>query len=46
DPARFPGTFAGLSRVLVLPWNERYQEAHIDFLADRIEAACATLREG
>jgi perosamine synthetase len=30
---RFPGSWAGLEQCLVLPWNERYTEAHVDALA-------------
>lgn len=30
---RYPGAFAGLARVLVLPWNERYTEEHVDAVA-------------
>ena len=33
---RFPGTYNGLARVLVLPWNERYEDGHVEFLAERI----------
>ena len=33
---RFPGTFEGLEQVLVLPWNERYTEAHVDGIAAAI----------
>ncbi len=36
SPARFPGTFAALERVLVLPWNERFVEEHVDYIADSI----------
>ena len=36
SPERFPGTFEFLDRVLVLPWNERYEEQHVDYLANRI----------
>jgi perosamine synthetase len=32
DAARFPGTFAFLDSVLVLPWNERFDETHVDLL--------------
>jgi dTDP-4-amino-4,6-dideoxygalactose transaminase len=32
----FPGTFRGLEQILVLPWNERFTEAHVDFIADAI----------
>ena len=33
SPARFPGTYAYLDRVLVLPWNERYEDADADAVA-------------
>jgi dTDP-4-amino-4,6-dideoxygalactose transaminase len=33
---RFPGTFAGLESILVLPWSERYERVHVDFIADSI----------
>jgi dTDP-4-amino-4,6-dideoxygalactose transaminase len=39
--SRFPGTFAALERVLVLPWNERYTDAHVEFLARSIRRALA-----
>jgi dTDP-4-amino-4,6-dideoxygalactose transaminase len=42
--ARFPGTFAALERVLVLPWNERYTEQHVDHVARCVRAAAAQLR--
>lgn len=38
-PELFPGTFAYLDRVLVLPWNERLTSEHVDRLADAITAA-------
>jgi dTDP-4-amino-4,6-dideoxygalactose transaminase len=38
EPARYPGTFRFLEQVLVLPWNERYEERHVDFLADALRA--------
>lgn len=40
---RFPGAWGGLARVLVLPWNERYEIEHVAFLAERIAAAAAEL---
>jgi dTDP-4-amino-4,6-dideoxygalactose transaminase len=40
-PAHFPGTFAGLEAVLVLPWNEAYTDEHIDYIASAIEDALA-----
>lgn len=35
----FPGTFAALEGVLVLPWNERYTEEIVDALAHEIRTA-------
>jgi dTDP-4-amino-4,6-dideoxygalactose transaminase len=43
DPALFPGTFRGLERVLVLPWNERYTEEHVDYIAHSLRQAVAEL---
>lgn len=39
DPCRFPGTYAGLECVLVLPWNEAYTNEHIDFIASSVRQA-------
>jgi len=36
---RFPGTFAYLDQVLVLPWNERYTGEHTRYLSEAIAAA-------
>lgn len=36
DAARFPGTFRMLEEALVLPWNERLNEVHIDALAEAL----------
>ena len=46
DPARFPGTFTFLDRVLVLPFNERYTAAHVDGLALALRDAVASLVDG
>ena len=40
---KFPGTYAGLEQALVLPWNERMTDEHIDFLGDSIIEAAASL---
>lgn len=40
---RFPGTFAGLEAVLVLPWNERYTTQHVDYIAASIHEAVESL---
>lgn len=44
DRSRFPLTFEALERVLVLPWNERYTDEHVSYIADCIEAAVSELR--
>jgi perosamine synthetase len=46
DRSRFPGTFAALEGVLVLPWNERYTEEHLDYLADSLHEGVARLKGG
>ncbi|MCG8591462.1 MAG: DegT/DnrJ/EryC1/StrS family aminotransferase [Proteobacteria bacterium] len=45
-PERFPGTFEALRRILVLPWNEHYAEAHVDHLAQSIRETAARLAAG
>jgi dTDP-4-amino-4,6-dideoxygalactose transaminase len=42
-PERFPGTFAFLESVLVLPWNERYEIAHVEHLGAEIRAAATRM---
>jgi dTDP-4-amino-4,6-dideoxygalactose transaminase len=42
---RYPGCFTALDGILVLPWNERYDESHVDALADAIEAAVSNTSE-
>jgi dTDP-4-amino-4,6-dideoxygalactose transaminase len=43
DARRYPGTFQALERILVLPWNERYTEEHVDFLGRSIRDAVIQL---
>jgi perosamine synthetase len=45
SPAKFPGTFSGLEWVLVLPWNERYTDAHIDYIAEAVRAVALELAQ-
>jgi perosamine synthetase len=40
---RFPGTFAGLESILVLPWNERYTDEHVTYIATSIRQAAGQL---
>jgi dTDP-4-amino-4,6-dideoxygalactose transaminase len=35
-PENFRGVYDFLAHVLVLPWNERMEEVHVDLIADRI----------
>ncbi|MBL8667545.1 MAG: DegT/DnrJ/EryC1/StrS family aminotransferase [Rhodospirillales bacterium] len=43
-PARFPGVFKCLHDILVLPWNERFTEEHVDFIAAAVRNQHARLR--
>lgn len=45
DRTRFAGTFAGLESILVLPWNERYTNEHVDYIATEIHNAVNLLRD-
>ena len=45
DPAKFPGTYDALERVLVLPWNEKYTEDHLDYIANHVRNSAETLRK-
>jgi perosamine synthetase len=40
---RFPGTFEGLEKVLVLPWNEAYTDEHVNYIADAVHQAVAQI---
>lgn len=41
--ADYPGTIQGLDRVVVLPWNEKYTEEHVDFIASAVRSAVEKL---
>jgi perosamine synthetase len=43
---RFPGVFAALEAMLVLPWTERYELDHVDYLADALADALGSLTGG
>jgi dTDP-4-amino-4,6-dideoxygalactose transaminase len=43
--SKFPGTFDALGHVLVLPWNERYTDEHVDFIAASILEAATSLKK-
>ena len=39
DSKETPGALEALARVVVLPWNERYADEHVDFIAGVIREA-------
>ena len=41
--AKFAGTFEGLEGILVLPWNEKYEEEHVEFIAGAIRESASSL---
>jgi perosamine synthetase len=41
--SKFPGTYEALEGVLVLPWNERYTDEHVDYIASAIQEAAGRL---
>lgn len=41
--SRFPKTYQALENVLVLPWNERYTDQHIQYIADSIQESVSEL---
>lgn len=43
---RFPGAFAALERLLVVPWNDRYSNEDVDYIAEGIRSAVETLQRG
>lgn len=46
DDANFAGTLEALEGVLVLPWNERYTDEHVNFIADSLREAVNNLTAG
>jgi perosamine synthetase len=46
NPASFPGAFALLDSILVLPWNERFCEEDIRHLAEVVHWAARVATEG
>lgn len=45
SPARFAGTLRALELVLVLPWNEKYTDEHVDYIADAVHDAARKLMD-
>ncbi|MEO9170767.1 MAG: DegT/DnrJ/EryC1/StrS family aminotransferase [Candidatus Baltobacteraceae bacterium] len=40
---RYPGTVEALDRILVLPWNDRFTEDDVDYIADALAVAARSL---
>jgi perosamine synthetase len=43
EESRFPLTTQSLQEILVLPWNENYVDAHVNFISDAIHDAVEQL---
>jgi perosamine synthetase len=43
--AEYPGALQGLQRVLVLPWNEAYTDAHVELIADVVRSGVRAVRD-
>jgi dTDP-4-amino-4,6-dideoxygalactose transaminase len=43
EEARFPLTMQSLQEILVLPWNENYVDAHVNFISEAIHEAVKQL---
>jgi perosamine synthetase len=39
DPELFPGSYRGLNEILVLPWNEKYTNEHVQFIANAVRSS-------
>lgn len=46
SPQNFAGTFDALNGVLVLPWNEKYTDEHIEYIAENVKHAARQLQNG
>ncbi|HEY2812726.1 MAG TPA: DegT/DnrJ/EryC1/StrS family aminotransferase [Acidimicrobiales bacterium] len=44
NPERFTGVTRFLDTILVLPWNERYEQRHVHYIADALIEAHAALQ--
>ena len=44
-PSLFPGTFETLDKILVIPWNEKFTDTHVEYIADSIKKSLQQLHE-
>jgi len=45
EMTNYPLTEKALHDVLVLPWNEKYTDEHVRYIADNVRIACSKLRK-
>jgi perosamine synthetase len=45
-PERFRGAFAALERLLVIPWNDRYSDDDVHYIANGVRSAVDALERG
>ncbi len=45
DMNDYPGTRQALDTVIVLPWNEKYTQTHIAYIADAVKTVARSLRK-
>lgn len=43
---KYPDTAKALHDVLVLPWNEKYTDEHVEYIAENVRAVAEKLRKG
>ncbi len=43
DRELFPGTYSGLEGVLVMPWNEKYTDEHVNYIGETVRDAVDSL---
>jgi perosamine synthetase len=41
---RFPGTYDALDAILVIPWNDRYTQEHVEYIAQAMYSAADRLK--
>lgn len=45
SPEKFPGTFKALEQILVLPWTEKYEQQHLDYIAFAVQESAELIRK-
>ncbi|MCJ7582287.1 MAG: DegT/DnrJ/EryC1/StrS family aminotransferase [Candidatus Aminicenantes bacterium] len=45
NPSLFQGTYDALDKILVIPWNEKFTDTHVEYIADSIKKSLNQLNE-